>query len=354
MSDFSLNELAESLDSQRVIELVTQLGADRYIEKDKYIIFPTICHNVDSASASMKLYYYKNTKIFVCYTDCGEGFNIFKLFEKRYTLLNKDYNFYQDIVLVIGGQAVKRAETGFYQVYESEYEKYITSFPEVNLPIISKKVLNSFIFSPRPEWLNDGISEEAMKHYNILYSIEQNKIIIPHYNIDNELIGIRGRALNEEDLKVGKYMPIQIENKIYSHPLTYNLYGLNIVKDNIKKYKMAIVAESEKAVLQYETMFGADKNICVGCCGSKFHSYQFDLLQQCGAERILIAFDKEGENWTKSTKYYEKLHKICDKYKYKCQMGFIWDSKNLLKLKESPFDKGKETLRQLIQGGIWI
>lgn len=110
----------------------------------------------------------------------------------------------------------------------------------------------------------------------------------------------------------------------------------------------------EKAVLQYETMFGTDKNICVGCCGSKFHSYQFQLLQQLGVEKILIAFDKEGNNWTESTKYYEKLHKICSKYKYKCHMGFIWDSKNLLNLKDSPFDKGKETLQQLIRGGIWI
>lgn len=86
-----------------------------------------------------------------------------------------------------------------------------------------------------------------MKLYNIRYSILQNKIIIPHYDVDNNLIGIRGRALNEEDLVYGKYMPIQIENKIYSHPLMFNLYGLNIVKNNIKRLKTAIIAESEKA-----------------------------------------------------------------------------------------------------------
>jgi hypothetical protein len=42
-----------------------------------------------------------------------------------------------------------------------------------------------------------------MDRYNILYSISQNKIIIPHYNIDGKLIGIRGRSLNPEDLKIG-------------------------------------------------------------------------------------------------------------------------------------------------------
>ena len=34
------------------------LGADDYVEKPGYVIFPTICHNEDSEEASMKLYYY--------------------------------------------------------------------------------------------------------------------------------------------------------------------------------------------------------------------------------------------------------------------------------------------------------
>lgn len=354
MSEMSLKELADSLSPERIIELVTQLGADRYVEKESYIIFPTICHNVESSEASMKLYYYKNNKVFICYTDCGEGFNIYTLFEKRYRLLHRDYNFYQDIVLVIGGDQMKHLETGFYQVYESEYYKYDENNPNVNIPVISEHLLNTFIFSPRPEWLNDGISEQAMKHYNILYSIDKNKIIIPHYDFNGNLIGIRGRTLNDEEVEFGKYLPVQVEDKIYAHPLAYNLYGLNVTKDNIKQYKMAIVAESEKAVLQYETMFGENKNICVGCCGSNFHLYQFQLLQKLGINKILIAFDKEGEDWNKQTHYYNKLKKICEKYKYKCKMGFIWDSHNLLELKDSPFDKGKDVFLELYKTAIWI
>ena len=57
-----------------------------------------------------------------------------------------------------------------------------------------------------------------MDKYNILYSISQEKIVIPHYDINNNLIGIRGRALNEWEIEnVGKYMPIKIENKWYAH-----------------------------------------------------------------------------------------------------------------------------------------
>jgi len=238
--------LINNLDDEKVIELMRKLGADRYIEKDNYIIFKTICHNIDPSDASMKLYYYKKNKKFHCYTDCGDNFNIFTLFERRYKLLGIEYNFYKDIVLKIAnGQKVQLKDDNFYDVYKSIYSDYKSDKPEINFNILNPNLLNIFTFVATPEWLNDGISEEVMKQYNIKYSIEQNKIIIPHYDINNNLIGIRGRALNEEDLAIGKYMPVQIEGTIYSHPLMYNLYGLNIVKDNIKKYKMAIVAESE-------------------------------------------------------------------------------------------------------------
>lgn len=112
--------------------------------------------------------------------------------------------------------------------------------------------------------------------------------------------------------------------------------------------------KSEKSALQYMTMFGKDKAICVACCGSSFHRYQLDLLLSCGAKKVLIAFDKEGETWEKKQRYYNKLYSICNKYKNFCKMGFIFDSSNLLNLKDSPFDKGKEIAMKLIEQGVWI
>jgi hypothetical protein len=48
----------------------------------------------------------------------------------------------------------------------------------------------------------DGITRAAMDKYNIRFSISQNKIIIPHYNVFGQLVGIRGRALNHGRLKI--------------------------------------------------------------------------------------------------------------------------------------------------------
>lgn len=347
-----LRDLIENLNDEKVIEIMANLGADEYKNTDNAIIFKTICHHHDQRNGNFKLYYYKNSKLFVCYSCCGT-FNIIELFKKRYELLNIQYDFYKDIVLKLGGGTFKKEKDTFYQPYEPLYEPKKNNL-KVSLKHFNKGVLNAFTFYPTQEWLNDGIGIEAMKNYNILYSIEENKIIIPHYDIDNNLIGIRCRPLNEEDLIVGKYLPITIEGTNYAHPLGYNLYGLNLVKNNIKKYKMAIVAEGEKAALQYETMFGKDRNIVVAACGSNFSKYQLDLLLKCGAEKVLLAFDKEGETWKEKEKYFSKLKAICERYKNYCSLGFIYDNSGLLKLKQSPFDCGADIAAKLISKGVWI
>lgn len=350
-----LKKIEDELSPRRVIELVTFLGADRYEERKDYIIFPTLCHNINVEEASMKLYYYFNSHRFVCYTDCGDSFSIYELFRRRYELLNKEYNFYRDIVLVIyGKETTEIEENGFYSRYESDLNKFIKQEINVNFPKLNPNLLNVFTFYPTVEWLNDGISEESMKEYQIKYSVEQNKIVIPHYDEIGNLIGIRSRILNEEELAGGKYLPMPIEGKLYNHPLGFNLYGLNFIKGNIKRFKMAIIAESEKACLQYNTMFGHLNNICVATCGSSVHRYQIELLIKAGAEKILIAFDKEGKTWKEKSKYFDKLRNICLRYKNICRMGFIVDNKNLLGLKDSPFDKGKEIFLELYKGAIWL
>ena len=350
-----LVDLANSLTPEDIIELVTGLGADRYVETDTYILFPTICHNEDPSDAKMKLYYYKKNKKFHCYTSCGDNFNIFSLFERRYKLLGVEYNYYQDIVLKIKARSkVTPVAKEFQNKYVSVMDKYNKQEIQVDIPHLNPALLNIYTFYATPMWLDDGISEEVMRKYNIKFSIDENKIIIPHYNEEGFLIGVRGRAINPEDVAKGKYMPVYIEGKIRAHPLGYNLYGLNFVRGNIKRKKMAIIGEGEKLPMQYDTMFGHEENIAVAACGSSLSSYQIDLLVQSGAERILIAFDKEGKDWEEQQNYYNKLLNLCKKYSYKCKMGFIYDSKNLLELKQSPTDRGKETFLKLYKGAVWL
>ena len=93
-------EIIENLQPELVIKLMEQLGADRYEDKGKYIVFPTICHNITSSEASSKLYFYKDTKLFYCYTECGP-MNIFKFLKNYYETREIEYDWFVDIYEVI-------------------------------------------------------------------------------------------------------------------------------------------------------------------------------------------------------------------------------------------------------------
>lgn len=345
-------EIISNLDTDSVIHLMTELGADRYEDKGDFVIFPTICHNLESSEASMKLYFYKKNKMFVCYTECG-SMSIFKFLRTYYEERQIEYDWYQDIYeLVCNCSSFKQKEGFIKPVYKSLKERYSVARKEVQLPEYSPNVLDCFIKYYPPEWLNDGISRFVMDKFNISYSISQNKIIIPHYDIDGRLVGIRGRALNEWEVEnVGKYAPIRIENTWYKHPLSMNLYGLNITKDNIYAHSICFLFESEKAVMQMEGF--QLPNCSAAVCGSNFNKYQLNILMKaCAPHEIVLCFDKEelpGEE-----KYFNKLWNICQKYKNYCNFSFIYDREGLLDLKDSPTDKGEEIFRKLLDKRVKV
>lgn len=100
-----------------------KLGAHNYINKDGYIIFPTICHNEDVDSASMKLYYYKDNKFFMCYTNC-EGMSIFNLLKNYYKTRNIEYDWFQDIVSVVENCSSFSLKNSINSSYKSIREDY--------------------------------------------------------------------------------------------------------------------------------------------------------------------------------------------------------------------------------------
>lgn len=341
--------IIDNLENERVKQLLYQLGADQVEEKDNCFITNTICHNIEGGS--LKLYYYFDTHIFYCYTNC-ESMSIFKFLEHYYKTRQIDYDWYNDIYQVIIKCSINNEHEYFnikpYISLKDKYEK----IEKPKLPIYSSGILNVFEHIYPIEWLNDGISKKAMDKFNILYSISQNKIIIPHYDINGNLIGIRGRALNTWEIEnLGKYMPVKIEQTWYKHPLSLNLYGLNFNKENIKKYGYVYIFEAEKSILQLENF--SQPNCGVAVCGSNFNKFQLKLLiQYCHPKEIILCFDKEekqGEN-----KYFTKLWNIGKKYQNYCDFSFVYDNENLLEMKDSPSDRGEEIFNKLIRKRVKI
>lgn len=342
--------IIEQLNIEKIKDLLDQMDIP-YQEKESYLVMPTVCHNEDADEASWKLYYYKNNHIFYCYTNC-QSMSIFKFLKNYYETRNQDFDWYEDIYKVILDCSNYKQIDGFApKKYKSIRNMY--SAPEhIKLPTYSNGILDCFMKFYPPEWLNDGISKQTMDKFNIRYSTIQNKIIIPHYNINNELVGIRGRALNEWEVKnIGKYMPVQIEGKWYSHPLSLNLYGLNFTKNNIKKNRICYIFESEKSVMQCDD-FQMD-NCAAAVCGSQLNKWQVKILiKECHPQEIVVCFDKEEQ--PPDELYFNKLYKLCSKYKNYANFSFIYDREKLLEMKDSPSDKGEEIFRRLLNKRVRI
>ena len=191
----------------------------------------------------------------------------------------------------------------------------------------------------------------SITNHNICYNPSSQAIVIPHYDENGFLIGIRERTLIKENETYGKYRPTYLNKQMYNHPLGFSLYNLNNSKNNIKILKKAIVFESEKSCLLYSSYFDIENDISVAVCGSNISNYQINLLTKLGVEEVIIAFDKqfktkgdlEFNRWTK------KLTDIDKKYRKYVKISFMFDKNDILQYKSSPIDEGKDKFIKLYE-----
>lgn len=348
-------EIKNKLTDNHIIQILERLNATIYQNSDKYIISNTICHHGNSN----KLYYYKETNMFHCFTDCGDSFDIIEL-----VCRNKGYKFQEAINWICIMFDFDTNEYGFEKnntlindwsfIYSLPLKKKKIQTKEKR-DFYDKNILNIFQSMYCKEWIDEGITIDSMVKYGIKYCTLQQKIIIPHYSIDNELMGIRGRAILDEDIIYGKYTPFSIGKTIYSHPLSQNLYGLNINKETIKKKKKIMLVEGEKSVLQCDSAFG-DENFTVALCGKNLSIFQRDLILSLDVNEVIIGLDKqfynheddEANEWAKYIR--KKIITLLAPY---VKVSVLWDTENLLPYKASPSDCGKEILLKLMDKKIY-
>ena len=357
--DISVQDIISSITLEDVKTFLESLGVDQIAmyEEKGYLICPTICHNPLDEAESMKLYWYQNNKIFRCYTECNESMSIFALYQKFMKINYHKVEFEEavDYVkkciknIVITGKRKHRPDIDFEKYNFDSSIPVLTEYP--------KGMLSYFLPYHHPLWLHDGIQPEVMDKFNIGFWNRENKITIPHLDINGRLVGIRARAIDPEEAEMfGKYRPVQVGDILYSHPLHFNLYGIYEHQNAIRKRRSAIIAEGEKSVLLDDGYYGEWSNT-VACCGSSLNKFQVSLLTNVlGANEITIAFDKEYEDWRseEAQEYRIKIENMCRKYKGQAIFYYIWDMDNLLGYKDSPFDKGKEVFEQLYKHRIRV
>lgn len=376
MYQYDKDEIKENLSIDEIEMLVNDLNGEP-IKQHSTLLCKTICH----CGEQHKLYYYDNTKLFRCYTDCSSTFDVFELVCKVMTN-NGHYKVIKDkegreqkvawglhdavrfVAKYFGISAsVESDSNAFHQELEDwkileSYEKSrgTTNIQKRELKYYDEKILK---YLPQPiiqPWVNEGIKPDVMRHCGIRFDPVNCGIIIPHYSPDNQLLGIRTRTLIKEEEVYGKYRPAYLNGKLYNHPLSFNLYNLNNSKEHIKDFGIAIVFESEKSPLLYQSYFGIENDISVAVCGFNILSYQMELLRTAGAKEVVIAFDKQfqdigDEEWKKLKDKYYKIH---EKFGDDIQISYIFDFEGLLNYKDSPIDQGPEIFMKLFKERIII
>lgn len=349
-----------------IFELLQEWGGDP--EWTSFgILSSTICHNLPG-EGSRKLYYYENTDLFACYTGCGTSFDIFELTSKVAAIQAKKEYDLNDAVRWI---AYRFGISAKYEVHDEDQIddwQYLNNYDRVQSteikdfhvelkeydPIILTRLNYKLRIGP---WLREGISQEAIRHNYIGFYPGGDQITIPHFDKDGRFIGLRGRTLCAEEGELyGKYRPVRINSQLYNHPLGMNLYNLNNSKENIKTMGKAIIFESEKSCLLYQSYFGIENDISVACCGSNISAYQIQMLMDCGAKEIIVAFDRQfQELGDKEHQHlvanFKKLHA---KYKSFVTLSFIFDKRMITSYKASPIDEGPDKFLKLFKERVFL
>lgn len=358
-------ELNEVITLEDVKTILTELGAQHILDhssisnKKEDLVTNTICHNI--SDGSMKLYYYHDSRNFHCYTDCQKNYSIFDLVITSHALKGIELRFPEAIGWVCLKLGIKQTHyekpEGFGHENKGNSElDYYSKFnkkkePSVKLENHSEQIFYMFSDYHHPAFLEDHISSEAMDKFEIMYDYARHRIIIPHRKHDDgSLIGIKTRSLNQWEIDSGfKYIPLKTEKILYSYPTYANLYGYWQNKETIKKLKRAILFEAEKSVLQCETFY-PEENIALALCGSNLSSFQVQLILDLGVEEIYLALDKENTDTIdeKNIKYQEKLLRMGRLLAPYVRVYVIYDDDGVLELKDSPSDKGKQVLENLM------
>jgi hypothetical protein len=324
------NQLKDNPDN--IIKILLKLGFEEesIILVDRQNLLKMPRPNGDNPAGI--LIYYDSLKV-IGTTDSSYTGDIFTL------VMNiRDYSFYNAINKIIRWLNLKDVPIhypfgGFYkQIYcgDNKSETELTEYPLEVLPPPKN-------YSKR--FLDDGIAIDSQDKFGVRYSFEDDAILIPIYDMKHRLVGVKARNNNDDDYNRRWYAWLP-------YAKTQIVYGLELNYAHIIRKRTLIIFESEKAVMQCDTM---GLHCCVAVAGHNISYDQAEMIKSLMVDTIIIAFD-EGI-------IEEELEFECKKLKmntslYTNRVYYLLDKDNEYLTegsKDSPSDHGQELLMNMIK-----
>lgn len=221
-----------------------------------------------------------------------------------------------------------------------------TEEPEYSMPTYDLSVLSEYLGQYSELFFKDGISYGSQSKFMVGYDIWSNRIVIPEITLDGKLCGIMGRLNDSKCEHEERWLPIIPCSR------QYTLYGYTNNYKTIKEKDLCVLLESEKGVMQLDTM---RCNVGLATCGDHISDIQAKYIKGLNTSKIVLAYD-EGleEDFIR-----EQAEKISLNNSFiKNKVGYIYDRDNdILKKgsKASPSDVGKKGFLELMKKHIiWL
>ena len=301
--------------------------------KHSGVTYYAICpfHNEKTASLAVKT----DENYFLCF-GCGksgsiyqwiqytEGLTFNQAVQKVANITNSDLHDY-----------VESDSMAFYKLLNRLSKPRNNRSVDRHILDIGKDYNQKFKDELPQEWLDEGISAEELKKYEIRVDPMSNRIVYPVFSDDDELISVKGRTRfrNYKDLKIMKYMNY--------HKLGGRLdyfQGMQQARQYIKQSGEIIIFEGIKSVMKVD-QWGYHNTVSAET--STLNEYQIELLVRMHIKNVVIAFDKDV-----SLKKIQECTKLLKKF---TNVYVVYDRWGLLQDKDSPCDQGREIWNTLYE-----
>lgn len=310
--------------------------------------------NRNPYDGSPALVFYTDTKIFFGMT-MGRSYDCISLVQTRLNLLGQTCSFLDACNWILEKTGldptkITKPLTNSHVYDWSELERFIRVRKYGNqLPEYNRNIIDTLPPLYPQAWVDEGISEETMAKYQIRYYERCNQTVIPCFDAEARLIGVRVRNWDKDRVEQAKYMPlITLDGQCYKFNSNQVFYGINYNKPEIERTGKVIIVESEKAVMKLDTYMGRH-NIALSMYGSNLGIQRRNQLIKMGVNTVSYVVDNDFigqdddffEKWRKKIQHFIKLW---DGF---CRIEIVWDNLGLLGPKENATDRTKEVWEQL-------
>ena len=355
MNKINVKLLKKTLTLAHHKQIMQALNIPAFSENKEQIIYFTGDKNKDALQGSPKLYFYKDTQIYFSYTS-SRAYDIISLVQTRLNLLGQTCSFLDACNWILektglDPNKITKPITNAHVYDWSELEQFVRVRKYGNqLPEYNRNIIDTLPPLYPQAWIAEGISEETMAKYQIRYYERCQQTVIPCFDAEARLIGVRVRNWDKDRLEQTKYMPlITLDGQCYKFNTNQVFYGINYNKPMIEQTGEVWLGESEKFVLKLDGWYGP-KSCALAMYGHQLGMQRRNQLIKMGVKRVVYVPDMDWvnqddaffEDWCKS------VRRLCDMFKGYCSVDIVWDdSGELLGPKENATDRDKETWDKL-------